>query len=1323
MAINYGSSTLLDDEEDEKPVAPVSINYGKSELLDPVVDTPVNLQKIKDAAGDIAAEAGGATAGQIVGAWGGPLAPITVPLGGMVGGAIGNTVKQYRQMARGERENFSWGDFAGTTATSAIPGSGLVKAVFKGTGARAVAGNVLKAGAEGAALAGAQTVVTSLIDKHELPSWGEVRFNASGGMLFGAGIGTVGAIGKRLLGKTAAEAKPILKEAMESAQSEAERVKLTELQQLIDDKLGIKPKVTRADAAAQAAERASAMKEALNDHAAVNQSSTGMAGLKDRLLTEQVQAERKQAKMIDLAAEVDRAKAMEAPPAAYAAADRAQLSPQASRMMEEYGRVNPKAMQAMGFAAARAGTGFAVGSQVGETPEEKLANGLLFATGGAVASPALAKKIGSKIASTQAYRTSLATVLPEAVLGELMGPIRSLPGVKASLERDGYHALDSLKKALKDDPAASEGAFQYLTGNNHITNLPPEVAMPAQKVRDSIDALTDKMIDVGLATGTKRDTFIANQGRYMRRAYKLFEDPKYKPAEKDFTAFVDKYVAEEVANGSQVPVKELTQAGQDTAYRLLAKGKGTAFDAAEGFVRDGVIISKSGELFKPKKNLDEVTRKLLGEIQDPIDAAAQTIPRMAKILASDDAQNKMRELGLKTGLFSPQSAKGFEVPLAGEDSQSLDKLKDLWTSKDVQKAFSSTMGMNDWGPMWNTLATATSFSKFGKTVLNPESYAPNLISAVLEPLKNGHIGASFDGSNLKNAKGIILDELGIATAPKSLEKDIRFLTEQRVLNESVNFRDLSRTLEGASMTIPGAKATKKVLNGAAKVYGSSESLGRILTFYGEKQRYQAAFPNMPEEAINLKAAEMTRAVATNYSEIPGMVKKLSGVGVMPSFVNFTYEQFRTTYNAAKIGMDDVRQGMATKNPELIKAGQKRLAALTAMVAGGSAWGLSAYSKRQAGVDDQQEAALRRRVPSYDQTGIWYMHELTPGQFAYSNQSYVLPSSVVGEAVSAAARGDSPVDAAKAFGGVILNQFGGDGGVIFKPAFEALMDENAFGRRISTPEASKGQQIGERAGYFLDRSFTPIIVSQAEKWGKAMRGEKGPDGQEYRLGDRFDRLMGARVNRLNLPYRFEREAYGFSSRLQDLGRSVSGMKKQDPAKAESVMEEGRQKIFTDIMQYVEDAQTLQQDPTVVLKNLKNAGLPAPLLLSVLDGKYMPAPLDDGRPTASQIVAQLKEMPAQQMKAEFNRLVLSDAVMASSVKNAYRADAKATVLGLTERDKLIMALNVPKGERARYIQARVDDMATPEERQALLQEFKRKGIINKEVLYQLTKAGVK
>ena len=79
-------------------------------------------------AADIGLEAGGATAGQMIGVFGGP---VGVGIGGFIGGAGGNTAAQMRQIKAGDRSGFSIPEMLGAGVSSIIPGGSLAKAGVK----------------------------------------------------------------------------------------------------------------------------------------------------------------------------------------------------------------------------------------------------------------------------------------------------------------------------------------------------------------------------------------------------------------------------------------------------------------------------------------------------------------------------------------------------------------------------------------------------------------------------------------------------------------------------------------------------------------------------------------------------------------------------------------------------------------------------------------------------------------------------------------------------------------------------------------------------------------------------------------------------------------------------------------------------------------------------------------------------------------------------------------------------------------------------------------------------------------------------------------
>lgn len=148
----------------------VMLNWSDKKGLDTYMG---NARQVAEMPKSMAMNAGGATAGQALGALGGPLAPATVPLGGAIGGFLGNMADQ---KTRPGDQPFKWGEAFSNAAAGAVPGVSLAKAGGKEIGKAALkyAGTNL----------GAKAVETE-IDEGRLPTVGEA--------LIASGTGAVSA--------------------------------------------------------------------------------------------------------------------------------------------------------------------------------------------------------------------------------------------------------------------------------------------------------------------------------------------------------------------------------------------------------------------------------------------------------------------------------------------------------------------------------------------------------------------------------------------------------------------------------------------------------------------------------------------------------------------------------------------------------------------------------------------------------------------------------------------------------------------------------------------------------------------------------------------------------------------------------------------------------------------------------------------------------------------------------------------------------------------------------------------------------------------------
>lgn len=159
--------------------------YSDIAITEPVMSRAESIQAMKGVGGkvaDVALEGGGGAMGQAVGAFpalSGPTMGLSVPVGGFIGGAAGNTLAQLRQRSNGERTGFSVPEAVGAGVASMIPGAPMA-----GAGVKAVAKEGLKQGA--ANLAG--VAVETIGEQKKLPTIPQAAL-AVGGSVVGAGIG------------------------------------------------------------------------------------------------------------------------------------------------------------------------------------------------------------------------------------------------------------------------------------------------------------------------------------------------------------------------------------------------------------------------------------------------------------------------------------------------------------------------------------------------------------------------------------------------------------------------------------------------------------------------------------------------------------------------------------------------------------------------------------------------------------------------------------------------------------------------------------------------------------------------------------------------------------------------------------------------------------------------------------------------------------------------------------------------------------------------------------------------------------------------------
>ena len=280
----------------------------------------------------------------------------------------------------------------------------------------------------------------------------------------------------------------------------------------------------------------------------------------------------------------------------------------------------------------------------------------------------------------------------------------------------------------------------------------------------------------------------------MRRRYKIFEDKNYVGSEAfnqnrsdTIEYFMNnpsaaKNIAEEIrVGGSQLEegTDILTEGGRqvltkDAATRLTddfvsqytgryskSPGVGMSQRVAANRLRTG--------LFKSRQANNEMLRRLMGEVKDPIEALTTTVSDMAEFVATDRFYKFINQnlVDDASGMFIskdafnrlPRAVQG-EYSELGEGFGSMQG--QVFAKNNVYKdlTMQTNANTNDFAQLmrasYSTFLRGKGITQYGATVLSPVTQIRNFTSSSLFALAQGNVGA---GANLFDSIGTVWKDI------------------------------------------------------------------------------------------------------------------------------------------------------------------------------------------------------------------------------------------------------------------------------------------------------------------------------------------------------------------------------------------------------------------------------------------------------------------------------------------------------------------------------------------------------------------------------------
>lgn len=674
----------------------------------------------------------------------------------------------------------------------------------------------------------------------------------------------------------------------------------------------------------------------------------------------------------------------------------------------------------------------------------------------------------------------------------------------------------------------------------------PALAEAARKGRNMLDEMSHT-IGLYLPAGTMRTTIMQNLGSWMKRGYAVF-DATSNWNYKTLRAAAEKG---EMHNGQdarklmQNAVKHIVQQNPALAGQVGALGLPRQDTELSGILvdlldRDTAMnslipgrartVRKDVSSLMRRKTIAPEIRALMGEYTSPLKRYAASASFQTQFLAKFQAQQRMRQIGLSTNLFSTTQTDTHHHPIPETDSWG--PLAGLYTTRELLTALQQTEMIDVAGSDMPSLIgraykAIMANAKMNLVALNPKTTAVNFIGGGVSALASGDIVAPRIIERYTKALKMVLrsgkpTKADLVNANSVALRDAEaaeraYFISSGLLRNNVTLAEIDANTPEALMNLLGDKnaqvmnAAVGALHGAAAgnalgrmAGGTGQAIGALVGgvtgavvggknvqwAYGQLAEILAAKPDamwkvagfyaqrrtalemgMTVEEASKWAVERVRNTYPDYSKVPTVLKHLSLLPIIGNFVSFNAELVRNlAWNLVYAKRD-----LGSRNPALRSNALRRIAGMSA------AYLLSTPLLNTVGEllfgwlgdDDEREDIFRRWLASsYDKHAALTFKSVDSGGATYFKQSYLIPQGIFGDMLFTAARhvGEGEFgDALLKPTAMLLSQFG-VGENLFKTYIEAMSGEDAFGRRIYARTDSAADKL-LKGGDHLSKTLT------------------------------------------------------------------------------------------------------------------------------------------------------------------------------------------------------------------------------------------------------------
>ena len=171
------------------------------------------------------------------------------------------------------------------------------------------------------------------------------------------------------------------------------------------------------------------------------------------------------------------------------------------------------------------------------------------------------------------------------------------------------------------------------------SGLSEDIAIEIVLARNTIDDLSRYIVDNNVATEGVREAIGNNIETYVRRSYKLYEDPDFVPLNSLKEEAKDA-IKEGLSKTKKLDADELEKEANKIIDEILDKSETVRLNDYTSRIR-----SINDKVFSKRKDIAPEIRKLMGEITSPSENISITIQKLANITESHKFYSKLNQLG------------------------------------------------------------------------------------------------------------------------------------------------------------------------------------------------------------------------------------------------------------------------------------------------------------------------------------------------------------------------------------------------------------------------------------------------------------------------------------------------------------------------------------------------------------------------------------------------------------------------------------------------------------------------------------------------------